>query len=232
MSSPTHGHLSRKLTMTPSIICNGRYDGLWEGRIWLTSDASSHHEVASNWSFSTHCQSHNTCVNSTRSQLSLAPKSSYWFHAPSSPDPSIPPVQPLPSPYHSPTCVITEDPDPFHCNVPALVLTPKAPHGVSVVFPSNSTWWKRHRHPCWAAPPHGISSCHSVYCAGTQWHGYTADLEKGITVLTIDDPGVDMSYAKYILWLLSIWIPVVCKFTRLWSSLYWREFLQGLTFSW
>jgi len=30
-------------------------DDLREGSSWLTSDATSHHEVAFKWSFSTHC---------------------------------------------------------------------------------------------------------------------------------------------------------------------------------
>jgi len=50
-------------------------DGLREGSSWLTSDAGSHHEVTSNWSFSTHRQSHNARFNPTGSQLTLAPKS-------------------------------------------------------------------------------------------------------------------------------------------------------------
>jgi len=47
-----------------------------------------------------------------------------------------------------------------------------SPCDVSVVFPSNSTWWKHCWHPCWVSPLcHGILSHHThcaVYCAGTR----------------------------------------------------------------
>ena len=209
-------------------------DGLREGSSWLTSDAGSHHEVVSNWSFSTHHQSNNAGFNPTGSQLTLAPKSSYWFNAPSSPDSSIPPVPPLPSSCRSnssptPTCIITEDPDPFRRDVPSR---PRLGSQSSWLTSSAAT------HPtlsAWSFPPTqhdgsvadlhagllspGMASRPATPAALSTakvlgGYGYTADSEKGITSLAVADPSVDISYAKYLTWILSIWVPVVCM-TRL-----------------
>lgn len=40
-------------------------------------------------------------------------------------------------------------------------------------------------------------------------YGYTADSEKGIASLAVTGGEVDISYSRYVLWLLSIWIPFV-----------------------
>ncbi|KAG6331516.1 hypothetical protein ID866_7573 [Astraeus odoratus] len=201
-------------------------DALREGSSWLTSDAGSHHEVVSNWSFSTHHQHQNARFNPMASQQTLAPKSSYWFGAPSSPDPSIPPVPPLPSPYRpssSPTYVISEDPDPFRRDVPSR---PRLGSQSSWLTSSAGT------HPtmsAWSFPPthHGgsVVDVHAelipppaasrpatpAALATAQvlgGYGYTGDSEKGIASLAVNEPGIDISYARYVSWLLSIWVPL------------------------
>lgn len=40
-------------------------------------------------------------------------------------------------------------------------------------------------------------------------YGYTADSEKGIASLAVTGGEVDVSYSRYVLWLLSIWVPFV-----------------------
>jgi len=207
-------------------------DGFREGSSWLTSDAGSHHEVTSNWSFSTHHQSHNARFNPTGSQLTLAPKSSFWFNAPSSPDPSIPPVPPLPPPYRrssSPTCVITDDPSRPRLGSQSSWLTssawsfPQTQHGGSIVDIHAELL-----SPAMASRPATPAALFTAQVLGG--YGYTSGSEKGIASLAVNDPGVDISYVKYVSWLLSIWVPVVRGFARLWSSLYSREYLQGLSF--
>ncbi|KAI5999860.1 hypothetical protein F5J12DRAFT_270440 [Pisolithus orientalis] len=200
-------------------------DILREGSSWLTSDAGSHRdEVASNWSFSTY-HTHHGRFNPTGSQQTLAPRSSYWFSAPSPQDPSIPPVPPLPSPYRpstSPTFVISEDPDPFRRDVPSR---PRLGSQSSWLTSSAGT------HPtisAWSFPatPHGESvvdvragllpaapgsrpatpaALSTAQVLGG--YGYTADSEKGIESLATKGSGVDISYSRYVFWLLSIWVP-------------------------
>ncbi|KAI6042739.1 hypothetical protein EDC04DRAFT_2964607 [Pisolithus marmoratus] len=199
---------------------------LREGSSWLTSDAGSHRdEVASNWSFSTY-HTHNGRFNPTGSQQTLAPKSSFWFSAPSPQDPSIPPVPPLPSPYRpssSPTYAVNDDPDPFRRDVPSR---PRLGSQSSWLTSSAGT------HPtvsAWSFPtahnvesvvdiragllPHAAPASRPATPAALSTaqvlggYGYTGDSEKGIASLAAKGSGVDISYSRYAFWLLSIWIP-------------------------
>ncbi|KAL4076429.1 hypothetical protein V8B97DRAFT_1921875 [Scleroderma yunnanense] len=209
-------------------------DVLREGSSWLTSDAGSHHEVASNWSFSTHHQS-NARFNPTGSQLTLAPKSSYWFNAPSSPDPSIPPVPPLPSSYRpssSPTCVITEDPDPFRRDVPSRPRLGSQSSWLTSsagTHPTMSAWsYPTMQHGGSVVDIHagllplaGVSRPATPAALSTAQvlggYGYTADSEKGIASLAVNEPGVNISCVKYVAWLLSIWVPLGLSLPYLFS---------------
>ncbi|KIJ69756.1 hypothetical protein HYDPIDRAFT_78117 [Hydnomerulius pinastri MD-312] len=204
-------------------------DGLREGSSWLTSDAgSSRYETASNWSFSTHQTHHpqgSMRFNPVASQASLAPKSSYWFNPSSSTsDPSIPPVPPLPSPYRgssSPTCVISEDPDPFRRDVPSRPrlgsqsswLT--SPAGSQVTM---STWSypttpysgsvadiNAELLPNRMASRPTTPALSSARVLGG--YGYPGDSEKGIASLAVSGSEVDVSFYRYVFWMLSIWVP-------------------------
>lgn len=53
-------------------------------------------------------------------------------------------------------------------------------------------------------------------------YGYTADSEKGIASLAVTGGEVDISYSRYIFWLLSIWVPFVSAFS--WHPLYQAHF--------
>ncbi|KAI6120815.1 hypothetical protein EDD17DRAFT_873973 [Pisolithus thermaeus] len=200
-------------------------DVLREGSSWLTSDAGSHRdEVSSNWSFSTY-HTHHGRFNPAGSQQTLAPKSSFWFSCPSPQDPSVPPVPPLPSPYRpstSPTCVIGDDPDPFRRDVPSR---PRLGSQSSWLTSSAGT------HPtmsAWSFPTaHQVESTVDVRAGllpaapGSRpttpaalstaqvlgGYGYTADSEKGIASLATKGSGVEISYSRYVSWLLSIWVP-------------------------
>lgn len=48
-------------------------------------------------------------------------------------------------------------------------------------------------------------------------YGYTADSEKGIVSLAVTGGEVDVSYSRYVLWLLSIWVPFVSAFHDIFS---------------
>ena len=49
-------------------------------------------------------------------------------------------------------------------------------------------------------------------------YGYTADSEKGIASLAVTGGEVDISYSRYVFWLLSIWVPFVSAFFGLPST--------------
>ena len=95
-------------------------DVIRDGASWITSNASSHRNSISAWSFSTH----HTAVPSTHghgrpqsaSHPSVPAKSSFWFGS----TPTIPPVPPLPAPYGplSPTSESLADTDPFRRECP------------------------------------------------------------------------------------------------------------------
>ncbi|KAI6032195.1 hypothetical protein BKA83DRAFT_4210637 [Pisolithus microcarpus] len=200
-------------------------DALREGSSWLTSDAGSHRdEVSSNWSFSTY-HTHHGRFNPAGSQQTLAPKSSFWFSAPSPRDHSVPPVPPLPSPYRpssSPTCVVGDDPDPFRRDVPSR---PRLGSQSSWLTSSAGT------HPtmsAWSFPTaHHVESVVDVRAGLLPTaldsrpttpaalstaqvlggYGYTTDSEKGIASLAAKECGVEISYSRYVSWLLSIWVP-------------------------
>ncbi|KAI6122720.1 hypothetical protein EDD16DRAFT_1779991 [Pisolithus croceorrhizus] len=188
-------------------------DALQEGSSWLTSDAGSHcDEVSSNWSFSTYHMQHG---------------------CPLPQDPLVPPVPPLPSPYcssTSPTCVIGDDPDLFCCDIPSC---PR--------LGSQSSWLTSSTgmHPtmsAWSFPTaHQVESTVDVRVGllpatpGSRpatptalltaqvlgGYGYTADSEKGIASLTTKGSGVEISYTRYMSWLLSIWVPMALSLSYL-----------------
>ncbi|KAI6046837.1 hypothetical protein EDC04DRAFT_2627739 [Pisolithus marmoratus] len=209
-------------------------DVLREGSSWLTSDAGSHRdEVASNWSFSTY-HTHNGRFNPTGSQQTLAPKSSFWFSAPSPQDPrstSSILSRRLIVPASSPTYVISDDPDPFRRDVPSR---PRLGSQSSWLTSSAGT------HPtvsAWSFPtahnvesvvdiragllPHAAPASRPATPAALSTaqvlggYGYTGDSEKGIASLAAKGSGVDISYSRYAFWLLSIWIPTGLSFLTL-----------------
>ncbi|KAI6112822.1 hypothetical protein F5141DRAFT_1063160 [Pisolithus sp. B1] len=196
-------------------------DALQEGSSWLTSDAGSHcDEVSSNWSFSTYHTQHG---------------------CPSPQDPSVPPVPPLPSPYcssTSPTCVIGDDPDLFCRDIP---IHPR--------LGSQSSWLTSST--AWSFPTaHQVESTVDVRVGllpatlGSRpatptalltaqvlgGYGYTADSEKGIASLTTKGSGVEISYTRYMSWLLSIWVPMALSLPYL-ISLSTPGFVPGDTLS-
>ena len=59
-------------------------------------------------------------------------------------------------------------------------------------------------------------------------YGYTADSEKGITSLAVTGGEVDISYSRYMLWLLSIWVPFVSAILDL-SFIKLKFCFQGLS---
>lgn len=59
-------------------------------------------------------------------------------------------------------------------------------------------------------------------------YGYTADPEKGITSLAVTGGEVDVSYSKYMFWLLSIWVPFVSSFLDV-SNIKLNFCFQGLS---
>ncbi|KAH7887332.1 hypothetical protein F5I97DRAFT_1805406 [Phlebopus sp. FC_14] len=207
-------------------------DALREGSSWLTSDAgSSRHETTSNWSFSTHHTQppqNSTRFNPTASQPSLAPKSSYWFNPPTPInvyDAFIPPVPPLPTPYRqssSPTCVISEDPDPFRRDVPSRPrlgsqsswLTSPAASQVTLSawsYPTTQHGGSTADIHAELLPPAAASRPATPALSSAQvlgGYGYTNDSEKGIASLAVSGSGVNISFYRYVFWILSIWVPL------------------------
>ncbi|EIW76327.1 hypothetical protein CONPUDRAFT_168889 [Coniophora puteana RWD-64-598 SS2] len=125
---------TQKRFATPSIAAPSDVDALKEGSSWITSDGgddSSRHDSVSAWSFSTqgaahHRRASSTCLVSSTNALastnSLAPKSQFWFSAPTPTgtrrDTLAPPVPPLPASLRASTVmscatVGDEHPDPF-----------------------------------------------------------------------------------------------------------------------
>ncbi|KAI6108940.1 hypothetical protein EDD16DRAFT_1737895 [Pisolithus croceorrhizus] len=87
----------------------------------------------------------------------------------------------------SPTCVIGDDPDPFHHDIPSRPC-----------LGSQSSWLTSS-----TATPAALLTAQVL-----GGYGYTADSEKGIASLTTKGSGVEISYARYVSWLLSIWVPM------------------------
>ncbi|KAI6159299.1 hypothetical protein EDD17DRAFT_1511430 [Pisolithus thermaeus] len=87
----------------------------------------------------------------------------------------------------SPTCVIGNDPDPFHHDIPSCPC-----------LGSQSSWLTLS-----IATPAALLTAQVL-----GGYGYTADSEKGITSLATKGSGVEISYARYMSWLLSIWVPM------------------------
>ena len=89
----------------------------------------------------------------------------------------------------SPTCVITEDPDPFHRDTCSLLSQlPK--------LLANLISWHSSTLSCslllWhLVLPHPL--LYLLQVLGS--YGYTADSEKGITLLPVNDHGIDILYA-------------------------------------
>ncbi|KAF9232790.1 hypothetical protein BU15DRAFT_54645 [Melanogaster broomeanus] len=205
-------------------------DALREGSSWLTSDAgSSRHETTSNWSFSTH-HTHqrqgSMRANPAASQLCLTPQSSYWFCPPTpATGSSIPPVPPLPSPYRgstSPTCVMSEDPDPFRRDAPSRPRLGSQSSWLTSPAGSQATAsaWSYPTTPLTGSAvdihaellPHSISSRPATPALSSAkvlgGYGYTGDSEKGIASLAVTDSEVDISFYRYVFWMVSMWVPL------------------------
>lgn len=103
-------------------------DGLRDRSSWVTSNASSHDDSVSEFSFSTRANHSVKQSNGSLRGLHLGlgwvpPKLSYWFSRSTSLSGNgspVPPVPPLPLPYRpsSPTSArVFNDPDPFRCTI-------------------------------------------------------------------------------------------------------------------
>ncbi|EGO02088.1 hypothetical protein SERLA73DRAFT_71232 [Serpula lacrymans var. lacrymans S7.3] len=194
-------------------------DAMREGSSWITSDASSRHESVSGWSFSTHHTHHrhgSVRVNAAAaSQVSVAAKSSFWFNPPTPAngrDSGIPPVPPLPSPYKqstSPTCALSDDPDPFRRDVPdnqrarlgsqTSWLTSPSASQVTLSAWSYPTGRGDASTPDLNAellPSTAVSRPVTPALASAQvlgGYGYTRDAEKGIASLAVTGTEIDVS---------------------------------------
>ncbi|KAA1473418.1 hypothetical protein DENSPDRAFT_859887 [Dentipellis sp. KUC8613] len=209
-------------------------DALRDGSSWITSQASSHHESISAFSFSTH----HTHVQhpAAASHPSIPAKSSFWFN-PATPytgvggsSDSVPPVPPIPSPYR--TQPLTEDPDPFRRS--------ESPHAAKMRMGSQSSWLTsssgtRQTASAWSFPTERAESPIAPALASTQdlnsallqsrpvtpamasaqvlgGYGYAPSresLEQGIGALAaVPASDIDVSGYRIIGWLASIWIPL------------------------
>ncbi|KAI6135958.1 hypothetical protein F5141DRAFT_1185131 [Pisolithus sp. B1] len=181
-----------------TMLSAAAFGGLVYTLVSVCHNLTTLHELANSW---------------PPAKETLAPKLSFWFSCPLPQDPSVPPVPPLPLPYHSstsPTCAIGDDPDPFCHDIPSRPCLGSQSSWLTSstgTHPMMSAWSFRTAHQVESTV--NISTPAALLTAQVLGgYGYTADSEKGITSLATKGSGVEISYARYMSWLLSIWVPM------------------------